>query len=53
MASRSSCGGHVLSLVEQHPKARDRLPQGAGGEAHLGEVLGGEGDRDHGRAISR
>jgi hypothetical protein len=29
--------------VEQHPEARDRLPEGAWGEAHLGEVFGGEG----------
>jgi hypothetical protein len=36
---------------QQHCEARNRLPDGAGGEAHLGEVFGGEWDRDHGRAI--
>src|SRR5215204_5802527 len=40
----------VASVVEEHPEAYDRLPEGAGGEAHLGEVFGSEGDSDHGRA---
>jgi hypothetical protein len=40
----------VALVVEQYPEARDRLPEGAGGDANLREVFGGEGDRDHGRA---
>jgi hypothetical protein len=36
--------------MEEHPEAGDRLPEGAGSEAHLGEIFGGEGDGDHGRA---
>jgi hypothetical protein len=26
----------VASVIEEHPEANDRLPEGAGGQAHLG-----------------
>jgi hypothetical protein len=36
---RAGCPGRVhrvAPVVEEHPEAGDRLPEGAGGEAHLG-----------------
>ena len=53
---RAGCPGRVnraAPMVEQHPETRDRLPEGAGSEAHLGEVFSSEGNRDRGRAIFR
>jgi hypothetical protein len=37
----------ITPVVEQHPEANDCLPEGAGGQAHLGKVFVGERDRDH------
>jgi hypothetical protein len=37
----------MASRVEEHSKARYRLPQGAEGEAHPREVLRRERNRDH------
>jgi hypothetical protein len=35
----------ITPVVEQHPEANDCLPEGAGGQAHLGKVFVGERDR--------